>query len=258
MMKQKWLVFRSKFESFEVRERMLIVGAIIALSYIFWDMVFMQSMSKQLKELLNRESKASMSITTVKAEVAVFETALKRDPNAVIKAELKVLEEKLAELDKNLEMLSVGLVTADKLPIMLHDVLEKTKKLKLVNMMTLPVEEVQIGLQSEDSDSENESRLDNDELENNVLVASIKDSGHNYITASEDEKAETVRLFKHGVSLTFTGTYQNVSEYVHDLENGTWRFYWDVLGYTVATYPKAEIHLQVFTLSSELGAFDGG
>jgi MSHA biogenesis protein MshJ len=56
-------------------------------------------------------------------------------------------------------------------------------------------------------------------------------------------------IYKHGLSITFTGTYAETVDYLEALESLPWAIVWDVLDYKVKNYPKAEVTVRVLTLS---------
>jgi MSHA biogenesis protein MshJ len=56
-------------------------------------------------------------------------------------------------------------------------------------------------------------------------------------------------IYKHGLVITFSGTYADTANYLESLEALPWAIVWDELDYRVKNYPKAEITLRVLTLS---------
>ncbi|CAG7857256.1 hypothetical protein MCAMS1_02021 [biofilm metagenome] len=56
-------------------------------------------------------------------------------------------------------------------------------------------------------------------------------------------------IYKHGLKITFTGTYADTVNYLESLEALPWAIVWDELDYRVKNYPKAEITLRALTLS---------
>jgi MSHA biogenesis protein MshJ len=58
-------------------------------------------------------------------------------------------------------------------------------------------------------------------------------------------------IYKHGLVITFTGTYADTVDYLEALEALPWVMAWDQLDYRVKAYPIAEITLRTYTLSFE-------
>lgn len=230
-MKTHWLATKERFEHFLPRERLLIVGAFVALVYLLWDFILVQPVHKTDKVWLAKERNAMQTIKTSEAELTVLSGVAKRDPSLVIKAEIELLEQKLAKMDVELAELSMGLIPSAQLPIMLHDVLKSNQKLKLVNLQTLPAEAIL--------------------LASNAAVAP-EDAGQ-----GDDIGSMDIHLFRHGVKLYFRGNYADSVSYLKALEQSQWTFYWDQFSYSVTEYPNADVMLTVFTLSSDRGVFDG-
>lgn len=233
-MKTQWTQFKDKFEAFELRERALMVGALIAIVYLAWEFILFKPIADATKLSLAYERNAKQSIGAVEAELAVLQAVSARDPDAPIKQELKQLQEKLQTLDTQLATLAVGLVKASDLPVMLHQMLAQTKKLQLLSLTTLPVQTIDL-------------RSDNGD--NSGVKANTSD-------LSEAPSAQMAQLYKHAVQVKLAGSYSATYEFIKALEDSEWQFYWDGFDYQVAEYPTALITLRVFTLSSDKGAFD--
>ncbi len=262
-MKYKLANIKLKFEALVIREKLLLVGAFVAFVYVGWDLAFIQPLSKELDKLNKREQVINKDKVLVQAELSIFEMALKNDPNASLKLEHKKLLKKLSHLDQGLKNVSVGLVRAENLPLMLHDVLKEANKLTLLSLVTLPTKEVRLDKLGLRNKAQDEALALSGASQKALPGGSANTSGGlpaalDGDSLTDEAYVKTVRLFRHGVNLKFSGTYQEVLRYISKLEQGKWRFYWASLGYKVQLYPKAEIDLQVYTLSSERGVFDGG
>src|SRR5690606_34110183 len=85
-------------------------------------------------------SAASKDLVKLTAEEQVFTKSSQSDPGAAKKREVVRLEQELQALDKNLEELAVGLISAEKLPQVLYEVLIKSASLKFKGMQSHPVE----------------------------------------------------------------------------------------------------------------------
>ena len=233
-MKERWQALVEKFNGMIFRERLLITLTVLTAIFVFWDFVFHQPTYKKHTNLKARMEAASKNIETLSAEEKVFVNALGSDPNAARKREIIRLEHQLSELDKELEALSVGLIQADKLPQILHDVLYSSGSLKLIGMKTRPVEKLSFAEPVTAEEQIRKSRKDDIEVE-----------------VETNEKM--VSVYKHAVTISLEGSYFNVMNYLAELEKLPWKIYWEFLDYRVDKYPKAIVMLQVYTLSTEQG-----
>lgn len=223
-MNAKWFELKAKFEALQLRERALLVGALIAVVYLLWDFMFLQPLGEATQIAAAKEKVAQQNLAVAQAELSVMESLSGKDPHAPLKKELQQLQAKLALLDANLQSLSAGLVRADQLPRILHQVLLSTGKMQLLSMVTLPVET--INLQAGDA-------------------------------ADASQSPQQARLFKHGVQVKLQGSYSNTYEFLQALESNSKQFYWETFAFDVVEHPRAMVTLRIFTLASDRGTFDG-
>lgn len=230
-MKAKWTDIKNRFEAFELRERALMVGALVAVVYLAWDFIFLQPIGEAKKVAVAQERVANQSIKAAEAELTVLTSVSERDPDERLKLELAQLQKKLDALDGELSSLAVGLIEAKKLPVMLHQMLMKTQLLKLASLKTLPVELVE--LHSDEGNAVDKT-----------------------LTKENREPASVAQLFKHGVQVELEGSYRATYELLKALEDSEWQFYWESIDYKVNEYPNASVTLKIFTLASDKGVFD--
>lgn len=67
------------------------------------------------------------------------------------------------------------------------------------------------------------------------------------LSASADSRTAT--FYKHGLEIEFEGSYKACLDYLQEIENLPWRFYWQVLELEVLEYPQNRVRLEVSTLS---------
>jgi len=58
-------------------------------------------------------------------------------------------------------------------------------------------------------------------------------------------------LFSHGLSIKVKGTFPAMTSWLKAIEELPWVLNWDRLQYSIATWPKGELHLEIHTLSRE-------
>jgi len=60
-----------------------------------------------------------------------------------------------------------------------------------------------------------------------------------------------ILLYEHAATIKLSGSYQQLYDYLTELENTGWELFWDTLHYRVISYPNAEITLRVLTVSTD-------
>lgn len=58
------------------------------------------------------------------------------------------------------------------------------------------------------------------------------------------------KLYKHGIKVTFEGSYLDTRDFLAQAESLGWKLYWRYLQYEVSEHPNAKTELEVFTLST--------
>ena len=75
------------------------------------------------------------------------------------------------------------------------------------------------------------------------------------ILLGEDEPQ--ARLYKHRLRITLSASYPALLAYLQRLDTLKWRLYWQLLDYQVEQYPRGEVTLEVYTLSSREDVLGG-
>lgn len=68
-------------------------------------------------------------------------------------------------------------------------------------------------------------------------------------TLLESKQPQLNPIYKHGLTITFSGSYLNTLNYLKALESLPWHFIWESIDYRVKDYPTAETTIRAYTLS---------
>lgn len=63
------------------------------------------------------------------------------------------------------------------------------------------------------------------------------------------EEFADVQLYRHGLRLTLSASYDGLLTYLQRLDAMPWRLFWQELDFTVEQHPQGELTLEVYTLS---------
>lgn len=224
-MSRYWQAFVEKFNGISKRERIIALLAALAVIYLLWSLLLLNPASSRLEGLQSREQALQGQERDLRAQEQAFSQVAGQNPDSAKLRQAEQLRQRLNALDDELQALAVGLVPADMLPQVLHDVLSSTGELELLGMQTLPVERLSLTGDKPVSDADQ----------------------------TQDSSPQEVDVFRHAVELKVRGSYFAVARYVEALEQLQWRFYWDKLNYEVERYPLATATLEVYTLSAGEG-----
>lgn len=219
-MKISWQDLSAKFDTYSLRERLLVLFCLLALLTGIWQLAFALPQEKRREQLQGELAQVKTGIQAQEAQRQAFASAVQGGQDS----ELERLESRLDELNHQLANLSQGLVEARQLPEILQQVLISTTEVRLRRLRTLPVRELQ--LQPLESGSETREATDNE---------------------------QATGIFQHRVELEVSASYFQLLALLQQLEALPWRFYWDQLDYQRKDYPRGDIRLRVHTLTAEEG-----
>jgi MSHA biogenesis protein MshJ len=121
-----------KYEALSLRERAMVVLALLALVIALWDTYLMDPLRRARVGLeAELASASSYGVTATSADVS--------DPRQVSIKRAGELQTQLATLDSQLKSSARGFVSADRMIEVLHDVLDRQGRLDLVSIRNLPV-----------------------------------------------------------------------------------------------------------------------
>lgn len=261
-MKEKWLSLVALFEKYNQREKMLLSACVLAGVYGIWFFVVENVLLKNQQELSNRFDALILTTEKTKKIQELFSSASLNNPGIEKKKEIKALEQRLLNLDRELEALSVGLVPAFDLPNVLRDVLSNNKKMRLIGLTSLPPKELNFnGLPLNNNPKKLEDKREPAEVVYDEVQSELQRGVQSELVTqnnkSNESSSNNVGVFKHAVVIQLEGSYFDVIDYLVALESLSWKFYWSELDYRVVAYPKAIVTLEVYTLSTEKGAAHG-
>lgn len=213
-----------KIDALSLRERAIILLAVLAAMYSVWDAVLMRPL--QLKQISAKnsiqEKNADVVLATAELQAALRQS--KDDPNAENRKRLNELKKTMSSIEVELQQITSHMVAPENMAKVLETVLNNTSGLRLLGLA---------GLGS------------------SPLVASDKEQIE-YSRESPGKQLDNSSIdtaFKHGFRLTFSGDYFSTLRYLEKLEKLGWKFYWDSIEYNVDEYPNATTTISIYTVS---------
>jgi len=200
-----------KFLSFSERERVLVLLSGLFL-ILFGGYVWqVEPVQIEITKLTRDVQRQKSELGRLDSQILQVEADLTQDPNAPLHQSLTKLNGELVEVDLKLREQTVDLIPANKMPEVLERVLSKSKKLTVIEMKSIaPIRMMDINA----------------------------DSG------------EQVNLFQHGLLLVVEGDFFSIQNYLEEIEQLEWRFYWKRFDYLVQEFPTAKVEIELYTLST--------
>jgi MSHA biogenesis protein MshJ len=212
-----------KIDALTIRERAMIMLAILAVLIFTWDKLFMMPLDAKRKSM-NAEfeiKRAELAALSIQVQQAIMAQAV--DPNAASRDKLAQLRIELAGIESRVRDTTVDMIEPTRMPEVLRSVINQINNLTLTNLK---------GLGS--------SPL--------VAVTEAKPSPETEAGTEADNQYGSA-AFKHGLQIRLRGDYLTTLEYLRRMEKLQWRVFWDSLEFRVGEYPDAESVLTIYTLS---------
>lgn len=224
LLTEKWSLLTAKFDALNNRERIMVLGASALVVYSIINLLLIDPLEISKQRFLSEISTDQSAMLDMQQQVNVLKNKPPIDPNAQNKQRIATLESELDSINTAKEQLDITLISPDKMPELLRDLLAKNGKLKLVALNTLPTEHLLAQSQTPANMSASQTAPEQDlELENTV--------------------------FKHGVEITIEGRYLDLLEYVTMIEKMDWHILWNKAELTTKNYPNNQLKLTLYTLS---------
>jgi MSHA biogenesis protein MshJ len=212
-----------RFDQRSLRERVMILMAVLGLVSLLWDSVLMQPLDREHKSRQQQVQILRTEIAGLEKSVSAIVGQGVADPNAASRAAVDKLQAEIAKLDGELTGATAGLIAPKEMSHVLSQVLDRTSHLTLLKLRTLPPEA--------------------------VIAPLVSDAA----VAQAAMKAGTAQIYKHGVEIEISGTYLEALHFLQSLEALPWRFFWDHAEYTVEQHPQGRLKLVIYTLGLQEG-----
>ncbi|GAA6204009.1 hypothetical protein [Thalassotalea sp. SU-HH00458] len=224
-MKEKWQDYSAKFLNISSREQYLVLlTGLIAIIFIMFslfidgNLVKINSQAKQIKQVETNNRTAQTTID-------ILQQSLATDPNVAIQNQINQYEQKLSSVDSELLLLTSDLINPIQMRFALIELLKTQPSVALLSFEVMAAQPV-----ASEKPSQN-----NDEHEGNESTG--------------DEHSLT--LYKHGIKLKLKGSYFKLRDYLNQLENMQWTFFWQEFNYQLIEYPNSELSIEMYSLSTQ-------
>jgi MSHA biogenesis protein MshJ len=210
--------FSDYIKTLNSREKVLVLLVAIAVVYAIWDYFifnFVNTQHEQYEAEIKRTESDLVGIDQQLANITAEITA-NGTPNLDLKANIATIEQEIKQTEERLAKTFESLVPPKEVTNFIRSLLLENNGLELIALKNDPVQVINL---KEDAPGSNDS-------------------------------SESARLYQHATNIKLEGDYISLHEYLSKLEQSKWTLYWDQLEYKVTTYPKAEITLRVYTLST--------
>lgn len=227
----------ARIDALSIRERGIVLVAIIFIMYTVWDSMLMRpQIVEQRKVLADLQLKrAEQGVLNIKFQNLIRQGQV--DSGGVSRERLESLKQQLAEIEAEVRLSTNHLVKPDNMALILQTILNRSSGLQLVGIKGLGASPLLAVTATE-----------------SVVAA----NGTGDIAAEEglNEPAMPANsgvqnAYKHGLIIQLEGDYMSTLDYMRDLESLEWGFFWENIEYEVIEYPRGRVAITLYTLSLE-------
>lgn len=221
-MKQHWKSYSDKFLQLTSREQLLLLLTGIVAIFFIISSLFIDDKSAKIITF-DKQSRAITSANkTLNFSIKEYQTALQQDPNVNTVKQIAQLETKLANIDKQLVLLTTDLISPSQMREALLKLLELEPGVSLLSFELIGAEPL-LNL--------------NDDQSNAGAI------GH---TPTAEQLG--LNLYKHGIKIKLSGKYFQLRNYLQQLEQLSWKFFWQNFRFEVKEYPRSEVDITIYSL----------
>jgi MSHA biogenesis protein MshJ len=163
-------------------------------------------------------------------------TAQNADPDAPNRNRLGQVRQELAAVSGRLAQFEEGMVPPARMQAFLEGLLAKNRAIELLGLKTLPV--TQVGAPAV-----------TDKDKTAVAAAGANDPGKDKSGQGTAASSSGEGIYQHGIEIRLAGSYNDLLNYLAELERMPQRVMWNSISLTVEKHPRNILVLRVYTLS---------
>jgi len=226
-MNAQWQKYSNDFLKLTIREQTLIflTGLVAAFFIIFY--LFIETQMADNKKSAQQMSRLQSSNQTLKLSSMEMQAALQRDPNEDIKNKIAQYESKLAKIDVKLLQLTSDLISPVQMRYALLELLKVEKSVSLLSFELLGAQPLLM------TESTEESLTDGN------------------VNSSQETNNSPLNLYRHGIKIKLSGSYFDLKNYLSQLEQLSWKFFWQDFNFKLIAYPQSELEIEMYSLGTK-------
>jgi MSHA biogenesis protein MshJ len=221
-MREQWRKLSAQFDARVVRERLLILFAVIIGTALLFDALALQPLEARKKRLERQITESRIALKLADSVLAAQVPIV--DPDDVRRSYRDALGQQLAGIDQSMQGLQRGLVPPEHMAKLLEQMLSRSRGLRLLSLRTLPVQR----------------------FETPGTAPAGKGGDQSAKSAPKDPERT---VYQHSFEITLQGSYFELHDYLTQLEKLPWQMFWGRVSVNTEQYPRLLVTLTVQTLS---------
>ncbi|WP_333795876.1 type II secretion system protein GspM [Rheinheimera sp.] len=201
--------WEERFLQFQLRERYFISAAVVVL--LLWCGVLygVEPLWSEAKKQQQQHQQSTKQLQVLQQQIDAVQQALQQDPDEQLQAQINAMDSQQQQLLAQIRAMTGRYISGAQMVQLLKDVLASQQGVSLLALENLTAEAV---------------------------------------TLPGMDSSQPL-LYRHGTKLVFTGSYAALQQLLARLEQLPWQLHWSQLRYKVSQFPKAELELELETVS---------
>lgn len=231
----QWSEWDAKFAALTRRERGIVAVAIIFGGALLMFNFGIDPLLVKARNARSAESAARNETTQQKSEVAVLSNT-NADPDAGNRRRLEKLNQDLVAIGERLGNFEAGMVPPERMQSFLEGLLSRHRAIELLELKTLPT-------------SVAAAQLTPRKNEGSPATAGHAANEPAKPDAPEGQPAMADGIYQHGIEIRLAGSYNDLLDYLAELERMPQQVMWHSVSLTVERYPRNVMVLRVYSVS---------
>lgn len=231
---ERWRQWAARFAALSRRERIIVAAAIVFGGGFLIFNFGVDPLWVKARSASRAEAAARAEFSRLQGQAAVLRTQ-DTDPDAFNRRRLAQVRQELAAVSERLASFEAGMVPPARMASFLEGLLAKNRAIELLGLKTLPVTLVGAAAAGQKSDG--------------TVAASAATAPDPGREKSAQGGAAADGIYQHGIEIRLAGSYNDLLNYLLELERMPQRVMWNSLSFTVDKHPRNIMVVRVYTLS---------
>jgi len=233
----QWTQWAGKFAALTRRERAISAAAVLVGGGFLIFHFAIDPFLLKARSASRVEATARADLTQQQGLAAVLK-AQNADPDASNRRRLAQAKKDMVAISQRLANFESGMVPPARMQSFLEGLLAKNRAIELLDLKTLPATRVGAAVAAE-----------NTAAKTGTMARDAKDAGNSRPVPESAASAGAEGIYQHGIEIRLAGSYNDLLNYLAELERMPQRVMWNSVSLTVEKHPRNIMVLRVYTLS---------
>jgi MSHA biogenesis protein MshJ len=216
------------YDQFSAREQNMILSTLVIMLLLAGYLFLIEPIVLANAELMKNEKTLISVNQTLSEKIMNTQNKKIEDPNNPLRKQLDEMLIGSKKFQERINLLTQALVAPRQMVSLLGSVLKQDQQLKLISLVNLPEEVMNIEGMNLTADTDSTAYASNTQ---NVKVN------------------KEALIYRHTFDIELEATYDSALSYLKRLDGLPWQLFWQDLTYESTQYPKGKLNIRIYTLS---------